>query len=65
MRITTGFEIVYECPAPAPMLLVLGVHPCRRGDLEPDWLRTDPVLNVRQYFDGYGNICSRWRRPGV
>ena len=34
MRITTGFEIVYDCPAPAPMLLVLSVHPSRRGDLE-------------------------------
>jgi transglutaminase-like putative cysteine protease len=64
MRITTGFEIVYDCPAPAPMLLVLSVHPSRRGDLEtPDWLRTDPVLDVRQYLDSYGNICSRVLAP--
>jgi len=64
MRIHTGFEIVYDCPAPVPMLLTLSVHPSRRHDLEtPDWLRTDPPLNVRQYFDGYGNIVSRVLAP--
>jgi transglutaminase-like putative cysteine protease len=64
MRIKTGFEIVYDCPAPAPMLLMLSVHPSRRDDLEtPDWVRTDPSLDVRQYLDGYGNICSRLLAP--
>jgi transglutaminase-like putative cysteine protease len=64
MRIQTGFEIVYDCPAPVPMLLMLSVHPSRRDDLEtPDWLRTEPALDVRQYLDGYGNICSRVLAP--
>jgi transglutaminase-like putative cysteine protease len=64
MRIQTGFQIVYDCPAPAPMLLTLSVHPSRRGDLEtPDWLRTDPPLDVVQYLDGYANICSRVLAP--
>jgi transglutaminase-like putative cysteine protease len=64
MRIQTGFEIVYDCPAPVPMLLTLSVHPSRRGDLEtPDWLRTEPPLDVRQYLDTYGNICSRVVAP--
>src|SRR5580698_9604733 len=64
MRIKTGFEIVYDCPAPAPMLLMLSVHPSRRDDLEtPDWVRTDPMLDVRQYIDGFGNICSRIVAP--
>src|SRR6188768_4052654 len=59
MRIRTGFEIVYDCPVPVPMLLMVSVHPSRRHDLEtPDWVRTDPALDVRQYLDGYGNICS-------
>ena len=62
MRI--GFEIEYDCPAPVPMLLMLSVHPSRRGDLEtPDVLRTDPPLPVRQYSDVYGNICSRLLAP--
>jgi transglutaminase-like putative cysteine protease len=64
MRIQTGFEIVYDCPAPVPMLLMLSVHPSRREDLEsPDWLRTEPPLEVRQYLDLYGNICSRVLAP--
>jgi transglutaminase-like putative cysteine protease len=64
MRIQTGFEIVYDCPAPVPMVLMLSVHPSRRDDLETaDWLRTDPPLDVRQYLDVYGNICSRVLAP--
>ena len=64
MRIHAGFEIAYDCPAPTPMLLALSVHPSRRDDLEtPDWLRTDPNLEVRQYLDAYGNICSRILAP--
>jgi transglutaminase-like putative cysteine protease len=64
MRIRTGFEIIYDCPAPVPMLLMLSVHPSRRDDMEtPDWVRTDPMVDVRQYLDGYGNICSRILAP--
>ena len=64
MRIKTGFQIVYDCPEPVPMLLMLSVHPSRQGDLEsPDWLRTEPPLDVHQYLDGYDNICSRVMAP--
>ena len=64
MRIHTGFEITFDCPKSIPMLLMLSVHPSRRGDLEtPDWLKTTPVVEVRQYLDHYGNICSRIRAP--
>jgi transglutaminase-like putative cysteine protease len=64
MRIRNGFEITYDCPAPTPMLLMLSIHPERRADLEtPDWVRTDPILDVRQYIDGFGNICSRILAP--
>jgi transglutaminase-like putative cysteine protease len=64
MRIRAGFEITYDCPAPTAMLLALSVHSSRRQDLEtPDWVRTDPAVEVRQYIDGYGNICSRVLAP--
>jgi transglutaminase-like putative cysteine protease len=64
MRLQTGFEIVYDCPAPTPMLLMLSVHPSRRADLEsPDDIRTDPKVAVRHYRDAYGNICSRLLAP--
>jgi len=64
MRIRAGFEITYDCPAPVPIMLTLSVHPSRREDLEtPDWLRTDPVVEVGQYIDSFGNICSRILAP--
>jgi transglutaminase-like putative cysteine protease len=64
VRIRAGFEIAYDCPAPVPMLLTLSVHPSRRDDLEtPEWLRTDPIVDVRQYLDEFGNICSRVLAP--
>ena len=64
MRIKAGFEVIYDCPEPVPMLLTLSVHPSRRDDLETaDWLKTDPVGDVRQYLDGFGNIVSRILAP--
>ena len=64
MRIRAGFEIAYDCPQPAPMMLQLSVHPKRRDDLETaDWLQTRPMLEVAQYIDGFGNICSRILKP--
>lgn len=64
MRIRAGYEIVYECPAPTPMLLMLNVHPTRLGDLEtPDVIRTDPPTALTQYRDIYGNLCSRIVAP--
>jgi transglutaminase-like putative cysteine protease len=64
MRIHAGFEIAYDCPAPVPMLLTLSVHPARRGDLEtPDWIKTEPFVDVRQYLDTFGNICSQVVAP--
>jgi transglutaminase-like putative cysteine protease len=64
MRVRCGYQITYDCPSPTPMLFMLSVHASRRDDLEtPDWVRTDPVLDVRQYIDGFGNICSRILAP--
>ena len=64
MRIRAGFEITYDCPAPVTMLLTLSVHSSRRADLEtPDWVQTNPMVHVRQYIDGFGNICSRVDAP--
>ena len=64
MRIRTGFEITYDCPVPAPMLMCLSVHPSRRGDLEgPDDLRTAPFVEHQRYLDGFGNLCTRLLAP--
>src|SRR4051812_6323242 len=64
MKIRVGFDIVYECPQPTPMILTLSVHYSRISDLQrPDYLLTDPPLPVTAYRDGFGNWCSRLVAP--
>lgn len=60
MRIRAGFEIIYECPAPTPLLLMLNVRPEREADLEtPDTVYIDNSAQIDSYLDGFGNRCSR------
>ena len=33
MKIRFGYELVYNCPQPVPMILTLQVHPSRISDL--------------------------------
>ena len=64
MKIRIGFDIVYDCPQPTPMILTLNVHYSRISDLQrPDHLVTDPPLAVTAYRDGFGNWCSRLVAP--
>jgi transglutaminase-like putative cysteine protease len=64
MQIRAGFEIVYECPQPTPMVLMLSVHPTRLPDLvTPHQIRLDPAIEPREYRDLYGNICTRITAP--
>jgi transglutaminase-like putative cysteine protease len=64
MRIEAGFELTYECEAPAPMVLMLSPHPSRAADLLGE-ARLDftPRLRARDYLDGFGNRCSRIVAP--
>src|ERR1700676_4880949 len=64
MHIKIGYELVYDCPQPTPMLLMLTVHHTRAADLvTPDGLVTDPPVPVHAYHDGFGNWCSRIVAP--
>ena len=64
MQIRVGYELIYDCPQPTPMLLMLNVHHSRVADLAvPDRLVTDPPVPVRAYRDGFGNWCSRIVAP--
>ena len=64
MRIRAGFTISYDCPVDTPLFLMLSVHPSRREDIEtPEFISTDPHVEVRQYLDGFGNIVSRITAP--
>jgi transglutaminase-like putative cysteine protease len=64
MWIRVGFEMVYQCPQPTPMILALNIHYSRASDLiEPDHLRAVPSVPVTAYRDLFGNWCSRIVAP--
>src|SRR3954453_17825574 len=64
MKIRVGYDIVYQCPQPTPMVLMLNVHHSRAADIVvPDHLTTDPALPVATYFDSFGNFCTRLVAP--
>ena len=64
MQIRAGFEITYDCPQPAPLMLMLSVRPERHADLlSPEGLTATPSVPVHQYRDSYGNVCSRVLAP--
>ncbi|MBU1312436.1 MAG: transglutaminase family protein [Alphaproteobacteria bacterium] len=64
MKIRAGFRIGYECQFDTPMLLVLGIHPSRQGDLLTEQvLHFDPPVEARDYVDGFGNDCCRIVAP--
>ncbi len=64
MRIRAGYELIFECPQPTPMLLALNIHPSRRADLLTEQRLTfTPPVEVRDYVDGFGNVCTRIVAP--
>ena len=64
MQIRVGCELIYECPQPTPMILMLNVHYSRSADMVvPDKLVTNPPLPIHAYRDSFGNWCSRIVAP--
>jgi transglutaminase-like putative cysteine protease len=64
MKIRIGYDIVYECTQPTPMILMLDIHYSRMNDVVvPAHLMTDPRVPVVAYRDGFGNWCSRIVAP--
>jgi transglutaminase-like putative cysteine protease len=64
MKIRIGYELIYSCPQPTPMILMLNVHFTRVSDLiEPDHLITSPSVPISPYRDSFGNWCSRIVAP--
>lgn len=64
MQIHAGYDIVYDCPRPTPMILLLSPHPSRDADLaSPQQMLFDPPIPHEQYIDGFGNVCTRILAP--
>jgi len=64
MKLRVGYELVYDCPQPTPMMLMLNVHYSRATDtVVPDRLIAEPAVPMQSYRDGFGNWCSRLVAP--
>lgn len=64
MQIRVGYELIYQCPRPIPMIITLSVHYSRVSDLvRPDHMILTPSVPVRAYRDGFGNWCNRFVAP--
>lgn len=64
LKIRVGYELVYRCPAPTPMIVTLSINYSRISDIiEPDHLVVSPSVPVRAYRDSYGNWCNRIVAP--
>lgn len=64
MKIRVGFEMIYDCPQPTPMIFTLNVHFTRVSDLVGrDDLMFDPPVPVSGYRDSFGNWCTRIVAP--
>ena len=64
MQIRAGFEMIYDCPQPTPMIFTLNVHFTRVSDLVGrDDLVVDPPVPMAAYRDSFGNWCTRIVAP--
>jgi transglutaminase-like putative cysteine protease len=64
MIIRAGYELIYDCPAPVGMLMMISVHRSRMADLlsGTEIIYTGGAV-PRVYEDRYGNICTRLLAP--
>jgi transglutaminase-like putative cysteine protease len=64
VRIQLGYELVYECPSPTPMVLMLKIHDSHAADIVvPDHMVTTPGVPLEFFQDEFGNCCSRLIAP--
>lgn len=64
MLINVGSEIAFELPRPAPMVVMLYLHPTRVATtVRADRLQSAPGVPIIQYYDLYGNLCGRLVAP--
>lgn len=64
MYIKVGYELIYDCPQPTPMLLMLNIHYSHAYEIvQPDHLITNPFVSKTPYRDGFGNWCNRIEVP--
>ena len=65
MQIRIGYELVYTCPQPTPMILMLNVHYSRVSDLVvPDHMVCVPATPMTGVPRLLRQLVHPHRRPG-
>jgi transglutaminase-like putative cysteine protease len=64
MFIRLCYDIIFDVPAPLPMLLLLHTLPDRAADLrQPEQLKVTPNIPTTEFIDRFGNRCTRLLAP--
>jgi transglutaminase-like putative cysteine protease len=64
MHIRVGYDIVHDCVAATPMMMLLSLRPEREADLvTAQVMTTEPWVPTELYFDRFGNRCTRLLAP--
>jgi len=64
IQLRVGYELIYDCPQPTPMVLTLHIHHTRANDvIVPDVMTVEPAVLQTPYRDGFGNWCTRILAP--
>ena len=64
MLIRAGYDIIFEHPAPTPIITMLYLHPSRGPSIRRgDYLLVEPPVQVSDYTDVFGNRCGRLVAP--
>jgi len=64
MLIRAGYDITFAAEQATPMLATLSIHPSREADLRgPQQIIASPSVPLRNYVDGFGNVCTRLTAP--
>jgi transglutaminase-like putative cysteine protease len=64
MHIRAGYELIYDCPAPVALLMMINLHRSRMHDMLTEGaIAFSGGAIPRTYEDRFGNICTRLRVP--
>src|SRR5580704_2070134 len=64
LQIRLGYELIFQCPQPTPMIMNLHIHHTRVDDvIRPDSMNCEPWVARVSYHDGFGNLCTRLVAP--
>jgi transglutaminase-like putative cysteine protease len=64
MLIRVGYDIIFEYPVPTSVIAILHIHPSRGPSIRrSEYLLVEPRVQISEYFDGFGNRCSRLIAP--